>query len=420
MRAQTQLLVTSILMLGLSIAGAESQVRGQDPMPFRTVAEDPVSTPYDPGPITLASQPPVPYQVPGGPPGASPYAPPSGIIEPAPPGTFAAPPLGAPAPPCGAYPAPGGCLPGGACGNPCCPQLQFIADVEFTMFYSSVHGVNDAASVPNVAGDPKMSLGTSDDDLYREFAYAPRISAGVQYDGWAVLGRFWYLSDWTNSLTAPGSNATFSDDQLKAYTADIELDRTFLLWGSKIDLFVGARYASFSAGQSVDVGSDLVSGVGPVSYASALSQFSFNGWGVTTGFEGHTPIAGTELNILWGFRASVLWGEAERRALAAASLVDAGGGAVDADGDVEKNGAVAYILEPELGLEWRHELRWLPMSTYLKVAFEYQYWNLGGDGSLTKTASAAVPAAAPATATASIEDVNANFIGLTIGAGLNW
>jgi hypothetical protein len=79
-------------------------------------------------------------------------------------------------------------------------------------------------------------------------------------------------------------------------------------------------------------------------------------------------------------------------------------------------------LETQLGLEWRHELRWVPMAAYLRVAFEYQYWNLG-DGHLSRTAtitgSLRAPPA-PSLASASIGHVDADFIGLIVGAGLNW
>jgi hypothetical protein len=429
MRAQTHLVLASIL-LALSIAGTQTPVRGQEvPYPesphdrapvVTTPNAQPPNQTFAPGPATPTFQPSVTetFQPPVVSPGCSTCTPPAEVFNAPPAGVFAAPTVVSPGPACGGCPTPTYCGPG-LCPNPCAPTCEFIAGIDFTMFHASVHGIHDFAEIPNFGDTPNPTVGLTEDDLYRKFTYAPRIYGGVGYDGWAVLGRFWYLSDSTNSFTPLGPNATFSDDQLKAYTADIELDRAFVLWGSKIDLFVGARYASFSADQSVDVASSVFP-FGAVADANSLSQFSFNGWGVTAGFQGHTPIAGTELNILWGFRASVLWGEAERRALATASLLDGAGASVDTAGSIETNHARAYILEPTLGLEWRHELRWLPMSTYLKVAFEYQYWNLGGNGSLTQTATATAPFTAPATATASIGDVTANLIGLNVGAGLNW
>jgi hypothetical protein len=300
--------------------------------------------------------------------------------------------------------------------------VQFIAGIDATMFYSTVHRMNASTSIANEPGDPSTAIDTSEDDVYHRFTYAPRISLGVQEDGWALIGRFWYLSDSTNSQsTSSAINASMTDDQLKAYTADIEMQRDFWFGGSKLGLFVGARYGSFSAGQSISsVSSDLSNPALPSSAANASTNFSFNGIGVTSGFQGRTPLfEGSSLSLLWGGRASVLWGEDERRVVVGALLDDPSGAAATSNGDDETNRAVAYILEAQLGLEWRHELRWVPMAAYFRVAFEYQYWNLG-DGNLSRTATTAGSLPAPSLASASIGHVDADFVGLIVGAGLNW
>jgi hypothetical protein len=229
------------------------------------------------------------------------------------------------------------------------------------------------------------------------------------------------MSDSSNSLSDPASSVILHDDQLKAYTADLELTHA-IFWGpSKIDLYLGGRYAGFFAGQSIDV-EELPTHASPFSYADASSQFSFYGGGLTAGLQGHTPLGwARELNLIWGVRGSVLWGEAERR-IQDVAVID---GASAAAGGITDNSATAYIIEALLGLEWKHELRWLPMSTYLRVAFEYQYWNLGSAGSSSKFASTPglplPPTPTPsATASSSIGDVSMNLIGLNIGAGLNW
>jgi hypothetical protein len=306
--------------------------------------------------------------------------------------------------------------------------VQFIAGIDATMFYATAHRMHEEATVANQPGNPATAIDISEDDVYHRFTYSPRIYVGVQEDGWALIGRFWYLSDSTNTLTTGSAiNAAISDDQLKAYTADLELTRAFWVSGSKVDVFLGARYGSFSAGQSIDNVSANVAAAPPViptSSADALSSFSFNGLGFTTGFQGRTPFfEGSSLSLLWGARGSVLWGEAERRILVSASIDEPTGGGAVFNGDVETNRAIAYILEAQLGLEWRHELRWVPMAAYLRVASEYQYWNMGGDGSLSKSISTApsiAPPPTPSTASASIGNVDADFIGLIVGAGLNW
>jgi hypothetical protein len=424
MRAQTQLFAFTLLPV-LFLAAENRSI----------LAVDDVPPPRDAAPFAGSQdfQPPV---MPANPPPVSPSAPLTAPLETpptAPPtvGTYPAPPLGiGPAPACGTYPAPvcGVCpapapalCPAPTCG---CPA-QFIAGIDATMFYATVHRMDVDTHIANQPGDPSTTIDTSEDDVYHRFTYAPRISVGVQADGWALIGRFWYLSDSISSQsTGSAINASMTDDTLKAYTADIELMRDFWLGGSKVGLFLGARYGSFSAGQSIsNVSADLSNPGVPNSAANASTNFSFNGIGLTTGFQGRTPLfEGSSLSLLWGGRASVLWGEDERRVAVGALLDDSSGTAATSDGGDETNHAIAYILEAQLGLEWRHELRWVPMAAYLRVAFEYQYWNLG-DGSLSKSASTSpsLPAPpAPSLASASIGHVDADFIGLIVGAGLNW
>ena len=131
------------------------------------------------------------------------------------------------------------------------------------------------------------------------------------------------------------------------------------------------------------------------SAANAQSSFSFTGIGLTTGFQGRTPLfEGSSLSLLWGGRASVLWGEDERRILVGALVDDPSATAGSTNGGDETNRAIAYIVEAQLGLVWRRELRSVPMSAYIHVAFEYQYWNLG-DGTLSRTATTAGVLPAP-------------------------
>ncbi len=62
------------------------------------------------------------------------------------------------------------------------------------------------------------------------------------------------------------------------------------------------------------------------------------------------------------------------------------------------------------------------MAAYFRVAFEYQYGNLI-DSSLSRkaTTAPALPAPpAPSLASASMGDIDANFIGVVVGARLNW
>jgi hypothetical protein len=232
------------------------------------------------------------------------------------------------------------------------------------------------------------------------------------------------MSDSSDTLAhATPSNVAFLDERLKAYTVDLELMRTFWLGTSKVDFSIGGRYASFSAGQNID-SSGASAGGDFGATANAWSDFSFNGAGVTTGFLGHTPIGyGTGFSLLWGLRGSVLWGEAQRRGATSVTGFGTTDSGLDVFGFDEHDRETAYIVEAILGVEWRRELPWVPMSAYVRLAFEYQFWNLGSgptDSSSVSTAGL-VPTPPPsATARASVGDVEMNLVGLMIGAGLNW
>jgi len=108
-----------------------------------------------------------------------------------------------------------------SCGDNCCPQ--FFSGVEATMFFANVHGMHADASIENLNTGTTEEL--SNGEGFDRFTFSPRIWAGVQDGCWAVLGRFWYLSDSFGGLDpifpAPGQTVgTYEAVRLKAYTAD--------------------------------------------------------------------------------------------------------------------------------------------------------------------------------------------------------
>ena len=304
------------------------------------------------------------------------------------------------------------------CHTDPCPQL--IAGLDATFFRASASGIGVGTSVTNLAGPTSPSLGVSSDETFE--TYSPRIFAGVQDDCWAILGRFWYLSDSTNEfepfLPPPGSGVGSSAfERLRAYTVDLELSRAICLGTSKVNLFLGGRYASFETGEGLEI--TRLTNANEIVYTSTTSSFSFNGLGVTTGFLGVTPIGrDTRFNLLWGVRGSVLWGAAERGVQTMATFVDVSSGSSVNSAD-EQNHETAFILEALLGVEWNHQLRRLPMSAFLRIAAEYQYWDLGDNGQAAST-SLAVSSSNAAASKGLVGDVNAQFIGFTIGAGFTW
>jgi|SRR5580704_11199057 len=307
-----------------------------------------------------------------------------------------------------------------SCGDNCCPQ--FFGGVEATFFWANVHGLHADASVENTTDGSTVDL--SNHEGLDRFTFSPRIWAGVQDGCWAVLGRFWYLSDSTGGLDpvfpAPGqTDGTFESVRLKAYTADFEVSRAFCCGMSKVNFFLGGRYASFEAGQGLDV--TRLTSPTDIGYSDAFTDFSFNGLGITTGFLGRTPIGcDTCISLVWGVRGSVLWGNAYRAAETTDTAYDGGVSTATGFNSAESNQcATAFIVEATLGAQWDHELRCLPMSAFLRIAGEYQYWDLGGSGSVSATTEA-LNEPSIAKSSASIGNVDLNLVGFTVGAGFNW
>jgi len=322
-----------------------------------------------------------------------------------------------------AAPSPACC---GTCDNAlncCCePPCLFLAGVEATMFHASTHGMSAASNISQLTAVTNPNFGFSSDEAFDRFTFSPRVFAGVQDNCWGIMGRFWYLSDSAGQLNpflGPAKGVGVDNfERMKAYTIDLEISRSFCVWTSKVDAFIGARYASFEAGQGMNI-SGLTTPA-ELTSTSAFNSFTFNGAGITMGFLGRTPISCDYcVSLLWGARGSVIFGEASRQAQTSATVIDTGANATSINGALSQNDDTAFIIEALLGVQWDHQLQCLPMSAYLRLAFEYQYWDLGSKGNAA-AASFATSVTGAGTSSASVGDVNAQFIGLMVGTGFNW
>jgi hypothetical protein len=305
-----------------------------------------------------------------------------------------------------------------SCGTPC----LFYANVDALFLHTQVHGMDASAGVTTGAS----GFGFQNGDAFDKWTFAPRLVAGVQDNCWGFEGRFFYLSDSTSSFgpffPVPGGNGLGDStmDRLKAYTIDWEVTRALCLGTSKVDLFFGGRYASFESDQGINVTRQTAAD--QISYASVFNDFDFNGIGVTMGFQGRTPIGcDTCISAVWGLRGSVMWGDANRGVMSNGTVVTEDGAAgSEAVSAYASNSETAFIIEALLGLQWDHELKCLPMSAYLRVAAEYQYWDLGSRGGADAIATAPTGGSTPTAAGTIDGRVDANFIGLSVGCGFNW
>jgi len=114
-----------------------------------------------------------------------------------------------------------------------------------------------------------------------------------------------------------------------------------------------------------------------------------------------------------------LWGNANRAVQTSDSIIDVGTAASSINSAESSDPATAFIIEAQVGVQWDHELRCLPMSAFLRVAAEYQYWDLGSNGSVI-SASVAQDSPGIAASSGSVGNVDLNLVGLTVGGGFNW
>jgi hypothetical protein len=307
-------------------------------------------------------------------------------------------------------------------GEPFCePKCIFNAGVEATIFHVQTRGMVVDSSISTIPADTTFDQGNS--QVFDQFTFSPRIWAGVQEDCWGIEGRFWYMSDSTNRLdpweSLPvGATGQYTMDRIKAYTVDLEATYNWCYCGNKLTGFLGARYASFEAGQAVDLTRDNT----PVEIfnTSAFTKFTFNGAGITVGFLGRTPLTCDGcINAVYGVRGSVLWGEAERTVQTQATVTEVDGAATSTNSAFSDNWDTAFIVEALAGVEWDHELKCMPVSAFLRVAVEYQYWNLGNKGSASSE-SFAVSGTGAAQSNGSIGTVENNLVGFTVATGFTW
>ena len=306
-------------------------------------------------------------------------------------------------------------------GEPFCePQCVFNAGVEATIFHVQTKGMQVSSSVTSFRDETTFEQSNS--QVFDQFTYSPRIWAGVSADCWGIEGRFWYMSDSTNRLqpfeALPPFTGDYTMQRVKAYTIDAEGTYDWCYCGNKIQGFFGFRYASFEAGQADQV----TRSIAPNDFwqTQALTKFNFNGAGLTMGFLGRTPLTCDNcINLVYGVRGSVLWGDAERAVQTEANVTEIDGSAGSINAAFADNWDTAFIIEALVGVEWDHKLECLPMCAFLRLGLEYQFWDMGGKGSAEST-SFAVSNTGGAVSHGFIGDVDTNMWGFTVATGFTW
>ncbi len=301
-----------------------------------------------------------------------------------------------------------------------CACSRWVAGTEVTFLAPSFRGASVSNTVTDGVG---TTVNAGSNNSFNNFTYAPRIWIGKQGECWGFMTRFWYLSDYSavlNPIVANGTNVGGqSINALKAYTFDLEAQRMFARCdGSRCFLTFGPRYASLS---SDSVLNSMATLAGP-GFASAYAGTSsrFNGVGLTSALYGYKPICCSDFSLFYNIRNSVIFGNNESQAQTSAvaqnitpSNAVAGGGAI-------ANGAsTLYIGEIQLGAQWNHQFKCVPMNAFFRIAGEYQFW--GSNNSVASSASSAtVLPTTNATAAAYAGKTDLSFVGFAIATGCTW
>lgn len=310
----------------------------------------------------------------------------------------------------------GDCCSGDCLKDSCCAERDWVwlAGTEAVFLSCNAHNSGTSVEATSLAGTTSGGGSGSFDGV----TYAPRVWIGVQGDCWGLVGRFFYLSDFTDSSGPFLGNSSLINDRLKLYTTDLEVTRRGMYNCTKLDASFGVRYASLDAsGANAAISTDILT----TGIATAYSASSFNGTGITGALQGRTPVSCcSNLHYFWNVRGSVLWGSSSASAITtAAALTPLAGGASANAAFASNDESTLWIGEAQVGLQWEHQLKCIPANAFFRIAAEYQHWSSDTGNGAFATSFALTPGAG-AVASAQAGDIELDLVGMTIGTGFTW
>ncbi len=312
------------------------------------------------------------------------------------------------------------------CMTCCCKPWHIVTGVEATYLKANVQ------DTPLVHLTQLGQLVTSRIASLDDYYAAPRVWLGMENcNGHGIRARYWdfQASSWDYEVgLAPivpdifdiaSYNAT---NRLEAYTIDLEYTRRFAFHNWNLLGSIGARHARLDRVEALNsLTTDLLSGPTPLGVASQiLSEREMNGTGLTLGLEGYRPLHHWNLNVFWTTRGSILWGNNVSNNVSTMYVAPAGlgpGAVSTANVLVLQETDTMYILECQIGLEWRCPLKCCCAEMFIRAAFEYQYWDVeesSGDY-LTQVVLDVDPINFGET-----RDLRTDFTGLAFAIGVAW
>ena len=319
----------------------------------------------------------------------------------------------------------------GSCGtcDTCCDDNCYLlkdcapfwyAGTEFTFLSADTDNSGAALAQVDNTGTAALDANFSQGG-YDDFTYAPRIWLGRQGETWGVVGRFWYLSDSDNGLDDFDANDVIGGSnmgRLKMYNIDLEVTRRVLRGAWKLDASGGVRYAALETeGAAATTG--FFNNNDDLAFASASGGSEFHGTGITGALSGRRQIRCSNAQFFWNARGSFLWGDASAYAVTQAQAISPGAAAAQVNGAFATGGTDMFIGEFQVGVQWEYDLVCMPATAFFRTAFEYQHWEINGDG-FAASQSLAVANNTGAFAAASSGSTDVDLYGLAIGTGFTW
>ncbi|WLD12490.1 hypothetical protein [Planctellipticum variicoloris] len=255
------------------------------------------------------------------------------------------------------------------------------------------------------------------------FYAAPRIWAGAGIGDSPFFGqlRYWQLNgSQSNTLTGPTFGST--SGTLDAYVFDFELGSRFTLdCCDATGLFTfGGRYVNWQ--QSSTVGSYQLPDPSQMLSATASGASQFDGTGLTFGYLLDHQIGCSNWSVFGSNRYSWIWGNQSSAAMSSAtSITSPIALAASANGATASADSTLFIAEFQLGTQWKRELKCINGDAFLRLAFEYQYWNTNSDSqAVAGSFASSGPPPADVTAAGGNGPLGMSLYGLAVSTGVNW
>jgi hypothetical protein len=313
------------------------------------------------------------------------------------------------------------------CPSNCCrPCHMWFVDVE-AAFLAPIQNTKQATfGVDNIASPTGGPLQYSaDDSKVDDFAMTPRLTFGLQGESWGIQARYWRMKEWNSDRQIDDfalGGGPLTEGLFKADTVDVEGTKLFCLGESEFKASFGLRYAELVQDARVSYSSpvDLVNSTVYNGFADSRSEIY--GLGLTSALTGLTPIGCHNFNLFYNFRGSILWDSDARNSTEAyAAFANNLGHGSAYDYSVAQGCSTLWIGEVQVGGQWNFCLRCVPANAFLRIAAEYQHWEVNNGGVADSVAGGAIlhgPVFEAARASAG--DARVDLVGVTVATGLTW